>query len=534
MRLIATNLNLPFNANESALALLLASHIRINADEIYNIRVMRHSFDARDKADIRSVYNVAFELSEKNAKRVAQLELKNIGRFPERVHQREATGSIVQPAPVVVVGLGPAGLFAAYELASRGFKVTVLERGEPVEKRKLDVEAFFKDGLLNTRSNIMFGEGGAGTFSDGKLTTRIKDERAYDVIDTLIRFGADERIGIEAKPHIGTDVLSKVVLNMRAFLESMGVEIRFDACMTDFSSINGRITSITVNGSERIDCCAAVFAIGQAARDTYRLIASKGIQIVPKPFAVGVRIEHPQDFIDRAQFGRFAGHPRLGAAEYHLSSRSGERGVYTFCMCPGGYVIASSSDENQVVTNGMSYNARDGRNANAAIIVQVNPSDFGPDPLSGILFQEKLEKAAFKLGGGDYTAPAMRVGDFMNHIKPEHFGGVLPTYRPSTVPKDIRKCLPPVITKGIEDGISSFARKIKGFDMYDAVLTAVESRSSSPIRIVRNEFGESISINGLYPVGEGAGYAGGIVSSAVDGIRAAEHIMKIYRPERPA
>lgn len=534
MRLIATNLNLPFNASESALALLLSSHIRIPADEIYNIRIMRHSFDARDKADIRSVYNVAFELSEKNAVRVGQLELKNIGRFPERVKRCEATGSIVQPAPVVVVGLGPAGLFAANELSVRGFNVTVVERGEPIEKRKRDIETFFNDGLLNTHSNIMFGEGGAGTFSDGKLTTRIKDERAYDVIDTLIRFGADERIGIEAKPHIGTDVLSKVVGNMRAFLESKGVDIRFGACMTDFSSVDGHITSVTVNGSERIDCCAVVLAIGQAARDTYRLMVSKGVELVQKPFAVGVRIEHPQDFIDRAQFGKFAGHPRLGAAEYRLTGRSGERGVYTFCMCPGGYVVAASSGENQVVTNGMSYNARNGRNANSAIIVQVNPSDLAPDPLSGVVFQEKLEKAAFKLGGGDYTAPAMRVGDFLNHNRPERFGSVLPTYRPRAIPRDIRKCLPPLISKGIEDGIAAFARQLKGFDMYDAVLTAVESRSSAPVRIVRTELGESTSLKGLYPVGEGAGYAGGIISAAVDGIRAAEHIMNIYSPEHPA
>ena len=359
----------------------------------------------------------------------------------------------------------------------------------------------------------MFGEGGAGTFSDGKLTTRIKDPRAEDVIDTLVKFGADGNIAVEAKPHIGTDVLSHVVADMRNALQSMGVEIRFNSCMTDFDTRDGRIVSVTVNGKEKLPCCAAVLAIGQAARDTYRLLVSKGIELVPKPFAVGVRIEHPQDFINRSQFGRFAGHPRLGAAEYRLTGKSGSRGVYTFCMCPGGVVVASSSAENQVVTNGMSYHSRSERNANSAVIVQVNPSDFASaDPLSGIIFQEKLENAAFRLGGGDYSAPAMRVGDFLNRKKPEHFGSVAPTYRPNAVPRDIRKCMPPAISNGIEDGIRTFARQIHNFDMYDAVLTAIESRSSSPVRIARDENGEATRLKGLYPVGEGAGYAGGIVS----------------------
>ena len=343
----------------------------------------------------------------------------------------------------------------------------------------------------------------------------------------------DGNIAVEAKPHIGTDVLSHVVADMRNALQSMGVEIRFNSCMTDFDTRDGRIVSVTVNGKEKLPCCAAVLAIGQAARDTYRLLVSKGIELVPKPFAVGVRIEHPQDFINRSQFGRFAGHPRLGAAEYRLTGKSGSRGVYTFCMCPGGVVVASSSAENQVVTNGMSYHSRSERNANSAVIVQVNPSDFASaDPLSGIIFQEKLENAAFRLGGGDYSAPAMRVGDFLNRKKPEHFGSVAPTYRPNAVPRDIRKCMPPAISNGIEDGIRTFARQIHNFDMYDAVLTAIESRSSSPVRIARDENGEATRLKGLYPVGEGAGYAGGIVSAAVDGMRAAERIISRFKPMR--
>lgn len=532
MELIATNLDLPFNADEHALKLLLSSYLRLGTDRILGMRIVRRSLDARDKADIRAIYSVAFELSDDDAKHVASMELKNVGRAPEHKPFEPEFGSEAQDAPVVVVGLGPAGLFAAYELARFGYAVTVIERGKPINERKKDVETFFDIAVLDPNSNIMFGEGGAGTFSDGKLTTRIKDPRAKDVLGVLQQFGADESISVDAKPHIGTDVLSVVVNNMRKRLEEMHVDVRFNSVMTGFTSKDGRITSVTVNGSEKIDCCAVVLAIGQAARDTYRMLYANGIELVPKPFAVGARIEHPQEFIDRSQFGKFAGHPRLGAAEYRLTGKSGSRGVYTFCMCPGGVVVASSSDHGQVVTNGMSYHARNGRNANSAIIVQVNPSDFGGDPLSGIVFQEKIENAAFRLGGGDYSAPAIRVGDFMRGIKPSSFGTVTPTYRPATVPRDITKCFPAAISNGIREGISAFARQIRNFDMYDAVLTAVESRSSAPVRISRDEFGEATRMKGLYPVGEGAGYAGGIISAAVDGMHAAERIMNKYKPAR--
>ena len=531
MHLTATNLSLPFNASESALSLLLAGELRLSPSDITNLRIVRRSLDARDKGDIRFVYNVVFDITTEKARRVAALELKNVGRLPEYSPEQVKMGDKPQDAPIVVIGFGPGGIFASYELARRGYKVIVLERGSAITERKKDVDTFFGTGKLNTSSNIMFGEGGAGTFSDGKLTTRIKDARADDVIKTLVEFGADPSIAVDAKPHIGTDVLSKVILNIRRRLEEMGVDIRFGSCVTDFSSDDGRIASITVNDSEIIPCCAAVLAVGQAARDTYRMLLAKGIEIVQKPFAVGVRIEHPQEFIDRSQFGAYAGHPRLGAAEYRLTGKTGDRGVYTFCMCPGGVVVASSSAENEVVTNGMSYHARNGRNANSAIIVQVNPSDFGPNPLAGVICQEKIERAAFTLGGGDYCAPAMMVGDFLKGRKPTGFGDVEPSYRPGVRPADIRRCFPKTIGKGIEDGINAFARRIKGFDMYDAVLTAVESRSSAPIRISRTESGEATRMKGLYPVGEGAGYAGGIVSAAVDGMKAAEHIIGTYRPE---
>ncbi len=383
---------------------------------------------------------------------------------------------------------------------------------------------------MNENSNIMFGEGGAGTFSDGKLTTRIKDARAQTVVDKLAAFGAPEQITYEAKPHVGTDVLRKVVRSIRADIEAKGGVVRFGCTLTDIIEKDGRVAGIIVNGDERIDCCAVVLAIGQAARDTFRMLFDRGIEIIAKPFAVGVRIEHPQSFIDRSQFGKLAGHPRLGAAEYRMTAKSGSRGVYTFCMCPGGFVVASSSASGEVVTNGMSYAARAGQNANSGIIVQVNPSDLGGAPFCGVEFQQKLERAAFRLGGGDYSAPAQRVADFMSGDAPQPFGAVIPTYRPQAVPRELKKCLPPVIKRGVEDGITAFSRMIKGFDMGDAVLTAVESRTSSPVRIVRDENGEATRLKGFYPVGEGAGYAGGIVSAGVDGIRAAERIMAAFKP----
>lgn len=530
MQLIAANIKLPFNADEATLKLPLSARIQLPVSEIGDIRIHRRSLDARDKGDIQFIYTVEFSLSDANARRVLNLGYKDVGRMPEPPEQKLEHGNTPQSSPVIVVGLGPAGLFAAYTLALHGYNVIVVERGGNITQRQKDVDNFFTNGLLNTESNIMFGEGGAGTFSDGKLTTRIKDPRTVEVLNTFVKFGADESITFDAKPHIGTDVLSKVVHNMRLELEKMGVEVKFNSCMTDFEVEDGKVKSITINETEKVPCCSVVLAIGQAARDTYRLLQQKNIELLGKPFAVGVRIEHPQDFINRSQFGKYAGHPRLGAAEYRLTAKSGSRGVYTFCMCPGGVVVASSSGEGQVVTNGMSYHSRNGKLANSAIVVQVNPSDFGPDPLAGMLFQEKIENAAFRLGGSDYSAPAMRVGDFLTGRKPERFGMITPSYHPNVVARNIGRCLPPLIVKGIDEGIRSFARQIKDFDMYDAVLTGVESRTSSPVRIKRTETGEATRVNCLYPVGEGAGYAGGIISAAVDGMRAAQQIISVFSP----
>lgn len=532
MKLIATDLNMPFNADESALRLLISADTKLKAESITNIRVVRRSLDARDKNDIRFIYSAEFEISDEDHRRHSHRFARTVYKAPEKPVIAENVGDIPQPAPIVVVGAGPAGLFAALTLAERGYRTILIDRGRPIEERRASVEGFWAGGSLDPESNIMFGEGGAGAFSDGKLTTRIKDPRAELIVEALVKFGAPERIAVDAKPHVGTDVLRTVVRNIRERITEAGGEVRFRTKLTDIHSADGKITAVTVNGEEKIPCCAVILAVGQAARDTYRMLYDRGVEIKAKPFAVGVRIEHPQSFINRSQFGKFAGHPRLGAAEYRLTGRSGERGVYTFCMCPGGFVVASSSNEGEVVTNGMSYAARDGENANSGIIVQVNPSDLGGAPFCGVEFQEKMERAAFRLGGGDYSAPAERVADFLTGSDPAPFSGVKPTYRPQAVPRNLKKCLPGTIHRGVADGITAFAKMIRGFDMGDAVLTAPETRTSAPVRIMRDGSGEATRLHGLYPVGEGAGYAGGIVSAAVDGMRAAERLIAVWRPEK--
>ncbi len=379
----------------------------------------------------------------------------------------------------------------------------------------------------------MFGEGGAGTFSDGKLTSRSKDARGDAVLETLVRFGAPAEITTEAKPHIGTDRLRSVVSGMRREIEALGGEVRFQTRLVGLEHTDGHIAAARLEssgGTERVECAALVLAIGQGARDTYQMLFETGLTMAKKPFAVGVRIEHAQAMIDAAQFGALAGHPRLGAAEYRLTGKSGTRGVYTFCMCPGGTVIASASAADEVVVNGMSNYARSGENANAAIVVQIRDDDLPDEPLAGLRFQKSMEQAAFRAGGGNAFAPASTVGSFLQKETPSGFGGVAPSYRPGVMKKNLWDVLPPFVAQGVCDGVHAFGRQLKGFDQGDAVLTGVETRTSAPLRILRDESMESVSCGGVYPVGEGAGYAGGIVSAAIDGMKAAERIIGRYAP----
>ena len=534
MAVFIREIKLSINEEESSLGRITAKTLGIPENAIKSLAVKRISLDARKKNDISFIYALEASLSHADEARLIKRS-SIVERAQEAKDEDPQFGSAPLKKPVVVAGLGPGGLFAAYTLAKYGYKPIVIERGEDIDRRTASVEGFWAGGGLNCESNPMFGEGGAGAFSDGKLTTRIKDPRAHRVINILADHGAPERIRVLAKPHIGTDMLVKTVKSIREDIVRMGGQVRFSTCLRGIDkNDDGSIASVRVEhkgNAETIPCCACVLAIGQGARDTYQMLYDMGLELAPKAFAVGVRIEHPRELIDRSQYGEFASHPRLGAAEYRLADKAGERGVYTFCMCPGGVVVASSSGPEQVVTNGMSRYARNEENSNAAVVVQVDGRDYPPGPLGGMLFQQQLERAAFFAGGGDFTAPAERVGDFLNGRAPGAFGSVKPTYRPGVCKSDLYKCLPDFVAEGVRQGISAFGRKLKGFDMDDAVITAVESRTSSPVRIVRNGEGCATRMAGLYPVGEGAGYAGGIVSAAVDGIQAAERIMAQYRPE---
>lgn len=527
--ILVQNLKLPLATVESEYASVFAGQLSVSKEAIRSLRIVRQAIDARKKNDICFTVHATLTVDDAVADKLI---------FSKRAVEQEPLrmlplrhGTKPQNGRIAVVGLGPCGLFAAWQLALEGYRPLVIERGKPMEQRTADVEAFFLSGRVNPQSNVVFGEGGAGTFSDGKLTTRIKDERITKVLRKLIACGAPKEIEYLAKPHIGTDKLREVIVNLRKEIIALGGEVRFNTEFVDFHATDGHIDSITLfsgHETERIPCCAALLAIGQGAGDTYRLLFNKGLSIAPKAFAVGVRAEHPQLMINRSQYGDFYNHPRLGAASYALTGKSGGRGVYTFCMCPGGSVIGSASFEKQIVTNGMSDYVRDGENANAAVVVQVGPEDYGSEPLDGLKFREQLEKDAFMLGGGEGLAPASMVGDLMKGAATKRFGAVKPTYKPGVSPCNLKDCLPDYIFKGVQDGITSFARQLKGYDLFDAVLTAVESRTSSPLRILRDESLQSPTVRGIYPIGEGAGYAGGIVSAAVDGLKAAEQVVFEY------
>ena len=511
----------------------VARQLKVSLEDLGTITVLRRSVDARKKADVCFQVRCLVEAAPKAARRILGEERLHASRFAPALQPPLVHGTQLQRGPVLVVGMGPGGLFAAWQLAREGYRPLLIDRGKAIEDRVLDVSAYWATGRADPESNPLFGEGGAGTFSDGKLTARSKDPRCALVIDTFLACGAPQEIGLLSKPHLGTDNLRRVVAALRQEIIALGGEVRFSTKLEEIRTENGRVTGVTLlhqGQREQIPVSALVLAIGQGARDTYTYLYTAGVAMAPKAFALGIRAEHPQQLINQSQYGPFAGHPRLGAADYVLKTQVGDRGVYSFCMCPGGFVVASGAGPGQMVVNGMSNFRRDAQNANAALVVQVFPEDFGPSPLDGLRFQQRWEQAAWDLGGTEGLAPACRMGDFLKARPTTAFGSVTPSFRPGVTGADISRCLPGFVTDSLRGAMGTFAREIQGFDMDDAVLTAVESRTSAPLRILRDESMQSPTHRGLYPVGEGAGYAGGIVSSAVDGLKAAQAIISQFAP----
>ena len=524
-----TGLKLPLDFQEGDLKRAAAKRLRLPERAVAQVRLAKKSVDARKKEDVHFVCAVEAVIDGDENRLLSRRRDNTVQRAEPYRYEPPVCGRL--PQRPVVIGFGPAGMFAALLLAQQGQRPIVLERGQPVEERERTVQRFWRERVLNPSSNVQFGEGGAGTFSDGKLTTGTGDGRIRKVLEELVNAGAPPEILYEAKPHVGTDRLPQVVRSIRRQIIALGGEVRFSTQVTGFRLKEGRLAGLvlrTLQGEDRLACSQAVLAVGHSARDTFQALAGLGLPMEAKAFSVGARIEHPASLIDRAQYGSFAGHPALGAADYKLSCHlENGRGVYTFCMCPGGYVTGAASEEGGVVTNGMSPWARDGRNSNAALLVGVTPADFGAQgPLAGVTFQRQIEQAAFRLGGGGYSAPAQRVADLLEGKASTSFGGVSPTYQPGVVPADLSLCLPSFVVDSMRAALPLLGKRLQGFDHGDALLTAPETRSSSPVRILRDERLQSPLAQGLYPCGEGAGYAGGIVSAAVDGLRCAEAVLR--------
>jgi uncharacterized FAD-dependent dehydrogenase len=523
-----TELRLPLDHSEDDLRAAILRALGIGPGELKSYSVYRRSFDARKPGSIVLSYHVDVE-TPREAEILERLkDDPHVGPTPDTSYRFVAEAPASLPARPVVIGFGPCGLFVALLLAEMGFRPIVLERGKKVRERTVDTFGLWRKGILDPESNVQFGEGGAGTFSDGKLYSQIKDpgHRGRKVLTEFVASGAPPEILSVNKPHIGTFRLVKMVESLRAKIEALGGEIRFQTRVEDLEIVDGRVRAVILAGGERLAADHVVLAVGHSARDTFQMLDRRGVELEAKPFSIGFRIEHPQSLIDRCRFGAQAGNPILGAADYKLvhHARNG-RSVYSFCMCPGGTVVAAASEPGRVVTNGMSQYSRDERNANAGLVVGITPDDYPGGPLAGIDFQRHWEEIAFELGGGAYDAPGQLVGDFLAGRPSTAFGTVLPSYRPGVKLGSLDSALPDYAIAAIREALPAFARKIKGFAMPDAVLTGVETRTSSPLRIPRDsETFQSLNTEGLYPAGEGAGYAGGILSAGVDGIRVAEAV----------
>ena len=522
MPIIVSSISLDISSKDADAVNKAISLVGVSPSDVVNSCIVKKSIDARKNSAIRFVYTVALELSSDEKTAVQRVNKENV-RYRERFTADINPTKKLSKRPVVV-GFGPAGMFAGLVLAKYGYEPIIIERGADVETRVKDVEHFWHGGKLNTESNVQFGEGGAGTFSDGKLTTRISDEYCDLVLQTFVENGAPKEILYKAKPHIGTDNLRKIVKSIREEIIRLGGEIRFNTKMTDVIIENGKVVSVKTSGGD-IETFDLILAIGHSARDTFELLLEKGVLLEPKAFSVGVRVEHLQENINKGLYGNFYDDERLPQGEYQLSYRRENRGVYTFCMCPGGTVVPSSSEENMVVTNGMSEFSRDGKNANSAVVVSVDSSDFGKNPLDGVAFQRKLERIAFEQGGRNYFAPAQTIGGFLEDRKVLGIDSVTPTYSIGTTPVNFGDIFPSQVTDMLRTGFRVFDKKIKGFADKDVVITGVETRTSSPVRITRTENYTAVGISGLYPCAEGAGYAGGIMSAAVDGIRVAKAVI---------
>ncbi|PNG14287.1 NAD(P)/FAD-dependent oxidoreductase [Stutzerimonas stutzeri] len=523
-------LQLPLDHPAEALRQAIIARLGIKDAELLDFSVFKRSYDARKKnSEITFVYIIDADVTDEDKVLGRLAEDRNIRVSPDTGYYPVGQAPEGLSERPLVVGFGPCGLFAALTLAQMGFRPIVLERGRDVRSRTKDTWALWRKKVLSPESNVQFGEGGAGLFSDGKLYSQIKDPKFYGrkVMHEFVRAGAPEEIMFVSKPHIGTFRLTGVVSTMREEIKALGGEVRFDSRVVDFIIEDGRIQGVRMADGEELRSRYVVLALGHSSRDTFRMLHERGVYIEAKPFAVGFRIEHPQSLIDNARLGKYAGHPELGAADYKLvyHAKNG-RAVYSFCMCPGGTVVAATSEPNRVVTNGMSQYSRNERNANAGIVVGISPEeDFPGGPLAGVELQERLESRAFELGGSDYCAPGQLVGDFIRGRASSAFGEVEPSYKPGVRLGDLAPSLPDYVIEAIREALPAFGKQIRGFDRADAVLTGIETRTSSPVRIKRdNESLQSINTRGLYPAGEGAGYAGGILSAGVDGIKVAEAV----------